>query len=230
VQVYESAYSLQPVFDSVLEPGQLRRVLDAGCGSARIDLAPEVELTGIDLSPEAIARNPSIDVAIVGDIQTYPLPHEYYDAIFCWFVLEHVPEPASAIRNMAGALAPGGILAVAVPYIWSLKAAITKLTPFPFHVWAYRHVLGWPQAGLPGHGPYKTYLRFDLSPSRMRKLAEECGLLEVQAVHIHASLFTDSRPILERIWRGTNQCLSWLSFGRYDRDLTDYVVIFRRPA
>jgi SAM-dependent methyltransferase len=229
VQVYESAYKLQPVFDSVLEPGQLRRVLDAGCGSLRIDLGPEVELTGIDLSPEAIARNQSVDVAIVGDIQTHPLPREHYDAIFCWFVLEHVPEPAKAIRNMAGALAPGGLLAVAVPYIWSLKAAITKLTPLRFHVWVYRHVFGWAQAGKPGHGPYKTYLRLDISPARMRKLARECGLREVEAVHIHASLFTSSRPTFERIWRGANRCLASLSLGRYDPDLTDFVVMFKRP-
>jgi len=48
------------------------------------------------------------------DITKENLPNKV-DFIFCMAVLEHVVDPGSAIRNMASALNPGGLLCISVP-------------------------------------------------------------------------------------------------------------------
>jgi SAM-dependent methyltransferase len=56
------------------------------------------------------------------------------DVITLWHVLEHVPEPLAALRRLAGALAPGGVIAVEVPNAASavaehMRAGWTSLEP-----------------------------------------------------------------------------------------------------
>lgn len=51
----------------------------------------------------------------VSDITAIPAPAESYDAILCTEVLEHVPEPIAALREMARLLRPGGRLFLSAP-------------------------------------------------------------------------------------------------------------------
>src|SRR5439155_1728066 len=93
----------------------------------------------------------SVDEKILGDIQTYPLPNDL-DAVVCWDVLEHLPEPDRALRNFFQAVKPGGVIVVKSPNTRSLKALVTKLTPLRFHTWYYRRLLRL----LAGHRPDGT--------------------------------------------------------------------------
>ncbi len=51
----------------------------------------------------------------VSDILAMPLPDASFDAILCTEVLEHVPDPAGAIKECARILRPGGLLFVSAP-------------------------------------------------------------------------------------------------------------------
>lgn len=53
-----------------------------------------------------------------------------YDAIFCHSVLEHVPDPWSAVREMTRALAPGGLLLLGVPFNYKIHRAPTDYWRF----------------------------------------------------------------------------------------------------
>lgn len=154
------------------------RILDAGCGRDRVyvDFPADAFVTGIDVDADALALNPDLDEKIVGDIQTYPLEPSGYDAIVCWDVLEHLPSPQAALERMTRALKPGGTLILGLPNVVSPKGLATKLTPHSFHVWFYRHVFEDENAGTPGYGPYKTYLRWSLRPAALRRFAAEQGL------------------------------------------------------
>ena len=55
------------------------------------------------------------------------LPAEAYDAIVCLDVLEHVPDPASQVEQLARCLKPGGVLIVSAPFF-----AVGK--EFPTHL------------------------------------------------------------------------------------------------
>ncbi len=101
------------------------RVLEAGCGvgAQTVVLAknsPQAHFTSIDASPASIAaaqatvshaghRNVTFQVA---DIFQLPFPEESFDHVFVCFVLEHLREPAEALRRLRVVLKPGGTLTV----------------------------------------------------------------------------------------------------------------------
>jgi SAM-dependent methyltransferase len=225
----EPRRELQRVFDSFFAEGGLQTMLDAGAGyELPIDVPRDVHLVGIDLSPDALAKNDNADEKIVGDIETYPLPARHFDAAVCWWVLEHVPRPGDAIANIAKSLRPGGIFVIGIPHLWSLKGLLTKFTPYRFHVWAARSLRGIPDAGMPGTGPYKTYLSLDLSPPRLRRIAakEHLSVVYSRAYSNHPEEGL-SKP-LKWIWKGLGIATRALTLGAYNPLVNEYMVIFRR--
>jgi 2-polyprenyl-3-methyl-5-hydroxy-6-metoxy-1,4-benzoquinol methylase len=220
--------TLQGLVDSRLSPEQQERtLLDAGCGSALPIAVPEgVRLVGLDISPEALALNERLDAKIVGDVQTYPLPARSYDVVVCWTVLEHVRDPGAAVANLAQSLKPGGMLVIGVPNIWSLKGLATKLTPHRFHIWAYRRFFRFPQAGTPGYGPYRTYLRREIAPERLARVAHENGLDSLYETTYNPSARMPSP--LNAVWSIALTLCRIGTLGRWHADASEYVAVFRR--
>ena len=74
----------------------------------------------------------------VSDINSIPVPDASFDVILCTEVLEHVPEPIAALREMARILKPGGRLLLTAP-------AMSGLHQLPYHFYSgytpfwYRH-------------------------------------------------------------------------------------------
>lgn len=165
----------QEIVDASLRGNDAPRVLEAGCGSAtRLDLPPGAVLTGIDISRAQIGRHQRLHRAIVGDLQTYAFDDARFDLIVCWNVLEHLGRPQLALANLAGVLAPGGLLVIAVPVLWSVKGLVTRFTPFAVHRWFYR-LMGdrRPATEL---DQFPTYLRRATAPRALRSQARDLGL------------------------------------------------------
>jgi SAM-dependent methyltransferase len=226
---HETAFRvLQQLVDSTLggrETGG--KVLDAGCGfTLPTDLPHHAHLVGLDISPEALAKHERLDDAIVGDVETYPLPGDEFDVILCWTVLEHLEHPRVAFENLARAVKPGGLLVIGVPNVWSLKGIVTRLTPHRFHVWLYRRLLGQPEAGTPGFGPYPTHLRRDISPRALGELGKASNLDCVYAVSY--STPTGLPRALDLAWSGL-ACLGRIAtLGVWQSGASDHVSIFRK--
>jgi len=96
------------------------RVLDAGCGygATMLDLAPRLggEWLGLTLSDVQAARG-NAEAAARGlrgvrvDVGRYDAPlRGPFDWVYAIESLIHSPDPAATIANLAGALAPGGVL------------------------------------------------------------------------------------------------------------------------
>ncbi len=107
------------VLPGLLKPGL--RVLDVGGGKRpAISLEKKQELglyvVGLDVSESELALAPAgaYDETIVGDVAVAKIPGQF-DLVFSRAVLEHVERPAEAIANLAGILAPGGIMAHYLP-------------------------------------------------------------------------------------------------------------------
>ena len=150
------------------------RVLEAGCGSnSAFRFEPNVHITGLDLSESQLQRNTTLDEKHQGDLQTYAFPAGSFDMIICWNVLEHLPQPEKALDRFAQWLAPNGVMILALPNVRSATGLATKFTLHWFHVWWYRHICHFANAGKNGHGPFPTYLRASLSLPRLAKYAEE---------------------------------------------------------
>jgi SAM-dependent methyltransferase len=225
----ENRRELQRVFEANVPSGGLRKVLDAGCGyKLPIDVPRGAHLTGIDISPAALEKNTNADERLLGDIQTYPLPKDEFDAVISWWVLEHVPRPAAAIANMASCLRPGGLLVLGVPHVYSMKAAVTKLTPYRFHVWVVRRFFGIPNAGAPGVEPYRTYLSRDLAPARIRTLLAQHQMTPIYTVMHHSGAEEALPPGLRSVWSLIAGTLRRATFGRWDPLADEYVALFRK--
>jgi SAM-dependent methyltransferase len=99
-----------------------RRVLDAGCGEGHVTAwlaegLPGSEVTGLEGRAEALAafraRNPGLE-AVQGDITAAPFPDRSFDLVVCTEVLEHLPEPGDALRELARVCA--GHMLLTVPH------------------------------------------------------------------------------------------------------------------
>ncbi|MEX2145899.1 MAG: class I SAM-dependent methyltransferase [Candidatus Rokuibacteriota bacterium] len=95
------------------------RLLDVGCATGRFLQRMKAigwRVSGIELDPEAAATAKTVtpDV-VIGDPSTVTLPARHFDLITAFHVIEHLPDPLGALRNMLGWLAPGGLMIVEVP-------------------------------------------------------------------------------------------------------------------
>jgi SAM-dependent methyltransferase len=57
------------------------------------------------------------EIDVISDIVAIPLDSGSVDAIICTEVLEHVPDPISAIKEMSRLLKPGGKIAITTPLL-----------------------------------------------------------------------------------------------------------------
>lgn len=100
-------------------------VLDVGCGPGTIttDLAELVapgRVVGIDTSRDVLlkasefagARGVENIIFEPADVMELPYADQSFDVVHAHQVLQHLPEPVSALREMRRVLRPGGVLAV----------------------------------------------------------------------------------------------------------------------
>ena len=166
------------------------RVLDIGAGGCpyralfkhcRYETQDFAQLEGSQLSN--LSGYGAIDY--ISDITSIPVADASFDAVLCTEVLEHVADPAAAIREMARILRPGGQLFLTAPLGSGLHQQ-------PYHFYGgftpfwYRRFLG--EAGFdqvrvePNGGFFKFYgqesQRFHtmLHPRRYRGAAKALAL------------------------------------------------------
>lgn len=94
-------------------------LLDVGCAFGRLLRAAREHYTceGVDISAYALAgaRQKAPDIPLYhSSIQEFQ-PGRTYDVVTCFDVLEHVPDLDQALGRLRSLIAPGGILAIAVP-------------------------------------------------------------------------------------------------------------------
>jgi SAM-dependent methyltransferase len=225
---------VQAYVDQVCAGCESPRVLEAGSGSrSHMQLPPRATLVGMDISQAELDRHSALDEAILGDIQTYPLKPESFDLIVCWDVLEHVSRPVDAMENFARALRPGGMVVIGSPVVHSLKGFVTKFTPLWFHAWVFQYLVHGGKRNQDWQsGPFRTFLRSSMSPDALRRFAQDQEL-QVEHLHIYQA------PIQQRLrarhfaidlaFRIGAPLLKLASFGRIDPDVTDFVMVLKKP-
>lgn len=104
-------------------PGSL---LDLGCGPgvfSAVARARGWRTVGLDVNPQSVARCTSRGLEAICDVfPSAALAGRSFDVIVMNDFLEHLPDPAAALRAAAELLAPAGLLFITTPDIGSLVA------------------------------------------------------------------------------------------------------------
>lgn len=146
------------------------RVLDVGCATGY--LAAELarrgcRVTGVEADPVVAERaRAHCEAVVVGDIEADVTRSALaalapFDVVLCGDVLEHLRDPWSALRALAGLAVPGGRVALSVPNVAH---------------WTGRRAMARGRFEYAEHGLFdRTHLRF-FTRASARDLAQRAGL------------------------------------------------------
>jgi SAM-dependent methyltransferase len=223
---------LQSVVDVLIQHRQPFKVLEIGCGScSHIEIPQNSYIVGIDISQKQLDRNEILNEKILADAETYDFPESEFDLIVCWWILEHLSQPEKVLDNCRKALKKDGIMVLAIPNVMSLKGLITKYTPHVFHVWFYRYIFGEKLAGVDDRLPFKTFLRFSISPESVNQFALKNNL-SVERLHTYENpRQTKLRArhwLIDTAWKMMAPVIKAVSFGKIDAELTDFIIVMKK--
>jgi SAM-dependent methyltransferase len=182
---------------------QVTRILEVGGGSTSSIHVPGAQYTVIDCDAAALDRNDYATEKLLGDAQAYDYGSRVFDAVVIWNVLEHMAKPEAAVTCAIKHLRAGGYMIIAGPVLNSVKALITRMTPYRMHVWFYRHVLNRPDAGTPGNAPYAVEHSSGADVERLQDQLREQGF-EILSTTIYEGIQTKklrkNRPLLYKAY------------------------------
>ena len=118
-------YGLDLIEERMPPKGNL---LDVGCGpGVFLEEARERgwHVHGVEFNSWCVQRLREMSIEVIDvPIQQATLPHDFYQCVTLWTVLEHVVDPENLLKDVHRVLAPGGVLLILVPNIDSLANRI----------------------------------------------------------------------------------------------------------
>jgi len=157
------------------------RILEVGPGPSNKTsrfLAGLGELDGVDLDAE-LENNDALTHAWQIESDDYPVPESHYAACVSNYVVEHVTNPQSHLREIHRVLRPGGRYIFRTPNRYHYVALVASLTPHWFHRLVANRLRGLDSEA---HDPYPTVYRIN-SRTAVRKHAEATGF-EVEELQL----------------------------------------------
>lgn len=156
-----------------VEPGMT--VLDVGCGRGTVSPYPwhkhsNIRLWGIDPDPTA-AENPHLEsFTLLTDDPNWQIPSGTVDLAVARYVLEHVADPNSFLRNLSRVLKPGGKFLFLTPNRWHPAMIASHWLPYGVK----QRILALTKRADP-HDVFPTCYLLN-SAAALKPAAQRCGL------------------------------------------------------
>jgi ubiquinone/menaquinone biosynthesis C-methylase UbiE len=167
-------------------------------------------------------------IDFVSDILNIPVPDMSYDVILCTEVIEHVPDPISAIKEISRILKPGGTLLITAP----LQSGLHQE---PYHFYG-GYTKYWYQKFLtennllvssiePNGSLYTTYFSLGLTTfkSFLEKIVDDKNLIRKLTALISLIIFSPILLLLNPIF-----AFLWESLFERDGFTAGYHVIAKK--
>lgn len=186
---YDADRRLSVLIDDFLSEINLEKaqVLDAGCGtgigSNRLkEKGSDVISVDLGFNLVKLASRKANSTPTQASILNLPFESNQFDIVFSTEVIEHIPDPLSAITELWRVIKPGGWLTLSTPnYLWQIPVRFASLV---------------------GLRPYDGYENF-IRPAVLRNHILQLGgvIIEHQGIH----LFPFQLKILHKINRYIDQ-------------------------
>lgn len=194
------AEAIWPAEARILERGPVpSSVLDVGCGSGEIserllDSFPTASLLGVDLELTHLSRARERSARFgpraqfrKGDALDLPLDDELFDLVVCRHLLQAVPDPARAVRELARVARRGGrlhVLAEDYGMLWAHPVPAGSETLWQYIVPRYGAAIG-----------------CDVHVGRkMFALMRDAGLCDIAVEYVVVDTLRVPRDTFARIW------------------------------
>lgn len=149
------------------------RILEIGAGPSNATsrfLATVGDLHGAD-PDDAIEANDALSSATVMKGETLPFGAGSFDACVSNYVVEHVANPTTHLREVARVLRHGGVYVFRTPNLFHYVTLASRLTPHWFHALVANRLKN---ARDGSHEPYPTHYRLN-SRAAVRRAAQQNG-------------------------------------------------------
>ena len=140
---------MEPVFhraaDLLSQHRKKGRLLDVGTGFGFFMDGMKKngwEVTGVEVSQKAIeyARNGLGLTVHSGPLEKADFPNQHFDVVTAFYVIEHLPDPMTFLKECCRILKPGGILLLRYPHTTPIKnflsmfSILNRLYDLPAHL------------------------------------------------------------------------------------------------
>lgn len=170
--------TVQLLKEALREKRSNLKILDIGCGQGYITQAiqaefPNAEISGLDNSISAIEyahdHFPGIDF-ILGDACDLPYSQEYFDAVVCNNLWEHIPNPLCLLSMIDKVLRPDGFLTMSTPSRYRLGNLMRIIRGKPVTFMSENHVTEYSVGQVIeqlGHGGFRV-MKFCSQPIKIQ--------------------------------------------------------------
>ena len=110
------------------------------------------------------------ELPVLADLARLPLADASFDAIVCYNVIEHLPDPPAVFREYARLLVPGGGLLFKTPCLTNPTIVASHLLPFAWHQRIKRRLTSSAEDGI-----FPTYYRCN-TPASLERALRGAGL------------------------------------------------------
>ncbi|MDR3574523.1 MAG: class I SAM-dependent methyltransferase [Anaerolineaceae bacterium] len=194
------------------------KLLDVGCGHKPYQslLRCINEYIGLDV-PSSMHGLDQVDV--IGTSMSLPFMENCFDSLLCTEVLEHVPEPMAALREMARVAKTGGLLLLSAPLSEQLHEEPYDFYRYTCHGLIYLlNKTGWNVLNIKTRGGvwlemgyrFSSFLYTSIGAKRTANGGLQPRLVIGPIVILACTLIQGSAWVLNRMWKSD---LSTIGYG-----------------